>query len=168
MNDITTRIEGRAWAFPEANINTDLMMPPRGYGLPLIERAKLIFSANRPGWTDSVREGDVLVAGRNFGTGSSRPAAQILRVLGIRAIIAESINGLFFRNCVNYGLPALECPGAVAAITEGDTIAIDLDDGLITNQRTRVELRGSRLPEKLIQIISAGGLHQQLKAAGYI
>ena len=113
----TSAVEGRAWIFAEANLNTDLMMPNKGYALSLPERAKLIFATHRPGWSEQVREGDIIVAGRNFGAGSSRPAAEILRVLGIAAIVSETISGLFFRNCVNYALPAMECPGVLDAVT---------------------------------------------------
>ena len=118
--------EGRAWLFPEANINTDQMMPNRGYALSLEERTTLIFAAYRPGWAAQVRKGDIIVAGRNFGAGSSRPAAEILRVLGISAIVAETISGIFFRNCINYALPAMECPGVHDAVSEGDIVRVDI------------------------------------------
>src|SRR3712207_7568731 len=94
---------------------------------PLEEQPRYVFSANRPGWVDLVAEGDLIVAGRNFGTGSSRPAARVLALLGIGGVIAESINGLFFRNSVNYAFPVLECPGVLEAFEEGDEAEFDLD-----------------------------------------
>ena len=145
--------EGRAWLFPEPNINTDQMMPNKGYVLPLAERAKLIFATYRPGWSEQVREGDIIIAGRNFGAGSSRPAAEILRVLGIRAIVAETISGIFFRNCVNYALPAMECPGVLDAVTEGDMVRVDVAEGVLTNTRTGRAVAGARMPPWLLQLL---------------
>lgn len=107
--------QGRVWVFDADNINTDLIMPSETFKKPLEEQLKLVFSASRTGWADEVREGDILVCGKNFGTGSSRPGAQLFKLLGIGALVAETINGLFYRNCVNYALPALECRGSQAS-----------------------------------------------------
>jgi 3-isopropylmalate/(R)-2-methylmalate dehydratase small subunit len=159
--------EGRAWVFAEANLNTDLMMPNKGYALSLQERAKLIFATYRPGWSEQVRQGDIIVAGRNFGAGSSRPVAEILRVLGIAAIVAESISGIFFRNCVNYALPAMECPGVLDAVTEGDVVRVDIAEGVFTNTRTRETRSGARMPAMLLDIIKAGGTYDQLRRDGH-
>jgi 3-isopropylmalate/(R)-2-methylmalate dehydratase small subunit len=163
-----TMREGRAWVFPEANINTDQMMPNKGYVLPLAERAKLIFATYRPGWSEQVRQGDIIVAGRNFGAGSSRPAAEILRVLGIGAIVAETISGIFFRNCVNYALPAMECPGVLDAVMEGDIVRVDVAEGMLTNTRTGQTLSAAKMPSMLLDIIKAGGTYDQLKRDGYL
>lgn len=160
--------EGRAWVFPEANINTDQMMPNRGYALSLQERTKLIFATYRPGWAEQVQPGDIIVAGRNFGAGSSRPAAEILRVLGITAIVAETISGIFFRNCVNYALPAMECPGVLDAVTDGDIVRVDVGEGVLTNTRTGQTLRGAKMPSMLLDIIKAGGTYDQLRRDGYL
>ena len=160
--------EGRAWVFPEANINTDQMMPNRGYALSLQERTKLIFATYRPGWAEQVQPGDIIVAGRNFGAGSSRPAAEILRVLGITAIVAETISGIFFRNCVNYALPAMECPGVLDAVTDGDIVRVDVGEGVLTNTRTGQSLRGAKMPPMLLDIIKAGGTYDQLRRDGYL
>lgn len=161
-------VEGRAWLFAEANLNTDLMMPGAAIRLPIEEQLRHVFAANRPGWADEVREGDVLVGGRNFGTGSSRPAAALLRRLGIRALVAESINELFYRNCVNYALPALECRGIVAAVAEGDVVRVDVAGGAVANLRTGKTLSAPRMPRMLIDIVTAGGLRARLRAEGYI
>ena len=162
------RQEGRAWLFADANLNTDLMMPNKGYPLPLPERAKLIFATYRPGWSDEVRIGDILVAGRNFGAGSARPAAEVLRVLGIRALVAESINGLFFRNCVNYALPAMECPGILDAVNEGDIVRVDVGAGTVENTRSGKIIEGSKMPAMLLDIINAGGTYDSLLRDGYL
>ena len=160
--------EGRAWIFAEANLNTDLMMPSRGYPLPLPERSKLIFATYRPGWSEQVQAGDILIAGRNFGAGSARPAAEILRVLGIRVLVAESINGIFYRNCVNYALPAMECPGVLDAVNEGDIVRVDVAEGIVVNMRSGKILRGSKMPPMLLDIINAGGTYERLLRDGYI
>jgi len=102
-------LKGRVWIFGD-NIDTDLMMPHGAFEKSVREQAQFVFKANRPGWVDLVKKGDIIVAGRNFGTGSSRPAALLFKTLGLEAIAAESVNGLFFKNCINFGLPAFNCP----------------------------------------------------------
>ena len=166
MNEMVQ--EGRAWLFADSNLNTDLMMPNKGYPLPMPERAKLIFATHRPGWSEQVRIGDILVAGRNFGAGSARPAAEVLRVLGIRALVAESINGLFFRNCVNYALPAIECPGILDAVNEGDIVRVNVGAGVVENTRSGKILEGSKMPPMLLDIIKAGGTYDRLLRDGFL
>jgi 3-isopropylmalate/(R)-2-methylmalate dehydratase small subunit len=162
-----TRLRGRVWKFGD-DINTDLMYPSTCYGVPESEQARLCFSANRPGWVDLVQEGDILVGGRNYGTGSSRPAARSLRQLGIRCLLAETINGLFLRNSVNFGLPALAVPGVTAAFAEGDEAEVDLSSGTVRNTRTGQTLAGTPLPPTLQEVIGAGGLVPLLRARGYV
>ncbi len=158
---------GRVWKFGD-DINTDLIMPQVAFPLPLEEQVKHVFRANRPGWITQVREGDMIVGGRNFGTGSSRPAAKLLRHLGITCLVAESINGLFYRNCVNFALAPMQCPGVATAFTEGDTAAVDLEAGTVTNLRTGTVLHGEPLPALLREIIAAGGIMARLEQQGYI
>jgi 3-isopropylmalate/(R)-2-methylmalate dehydratase small subunit len=161
-------IEGRAWVFPEAGIDTDQIMPAETFRMNPEEQVRCVFASYRPGWLDQVAPGDVLVAGRNFGTGSSRPGAELLARLGLVALVAESINDLFFRNCVNYALPAMECPGIVEQVREGDVIRVDLSEGVCTNTRTGVSLPGTRIPAMLWEIIAAGGLYESLRKEGYL
>ena len=161
-------VEGRAWLFAEPNINTDLIMPATAFRLPLEEQVKQVFAASRPGWAAEVREGDVIVGGRNFGTGSSRPGAALLRRLGVRALVAESVNDLFYRNCVNYALPALECRGVTEAVREGDVVRVDVAAGTVRNLRTGETLHGAPTPELLLEILDAGGLLPRLRAQGYV
>ena len=116
---------GRVWKFGD-DINTDLMLPGPLLTASEAEQARAVFSANRPGWVDQIAPGDIIVGGRNFGTGSSRPAARSLRNIGLGALLAESINGLFFRNAVSFGFLALECPGVHAAFEEGQTAEISI------------------------------------------
>ncbi|TYB47842.1 hypothetical protein [Actinomadura chibensis] len=161
------RTTGRVWCFGD-DINTDLIEPSSAVLLSTAEKARHCFEANRPGWVDLVEPGDLVVAGRNFGTGSSRPAALTLRAAGIAGIIAESVNGLFFRNCVNFAVPALSCPGITGAVTEGDVVSFDPADGSVRNDTTGATLRGRAWAPELIDILDAGGLIRQLESEGLL
>jgi len=160
-------IAGRVWKFGD-NINTDLMLPG-----PLLlateeEQRRAVFSANRPGWVDQVRPGDVIVGGLNYGMGSSRPAARSLRNCGVAVLIAESINGLFFRNAVNFGLVALECPGVHAAFEEGHTAEVSLADFIVRNRDTGAVLKARAIPPMLLDLMQGGGLYPHLEREGLI
>jgi 3-isopropylmalate/(R)-2-methylmalate dehydratase small subunit len=109
-----------------------------------------------------------MVAGRNFGTGSSRPAARVMKELGLGCLLADSINGLFFRNAVNFAFPAIEVPGISEAFEEGDLATIDFEAARVSNARTGEELQGITWPAELIAILNAGGLNAQLIAEGLI
>jgi 3-isopropylmalate/(R)-2-methylmalate dehydratase small subunit len=161
------KFTARTWKVGD-NINTDLILPNRAFYLTPAEQAKFVFSANRPGWSDLVQPGDILIGGRNFGMGSSRPAARSLRNLGLGCLVAESINGLFFRNSVNFGFPALECPGVSAAFEEGDVAEVSFDDYTVKNVRTGAVLTAKPLPEQLKQLMAAGGLFPLLEREGYL
>jgi 3-isopropylmalate/(R)-2-methylmalate dehydratase small subunit len=160
-------MRGRVWKFGD-NINTDLMMPNVAYEFPPQEQPKFVFSANRPGWSAQVTKGDILIAGSNFGTGSSRPAAKQLLGLGLAALVAESINGLFLRNCVNYGLPAFSCPGVSALFEEGDTAVVDYLEQAIVNEKDSRALSGSKLPPSLVKLTLSGGIVPLLRQEGFI
>ncbi|HEX3884200.1 MAG TPA: hypothetical protein VHW66_16205 [Stellaceae bacterium] len=160
-------LAGRIWSFGD-NINTDLMLPG-----PLLlateeDQRRAIFSANRPGWVDQVQLGDMIVGGLNYGMGSSRPAARSLKNCGIRALIADSINGLFFRNAVNFGLLAIECPGVRAAFSEGQTAEITLEDFTVRNRETGIELKALPVPQMLLDMMLGGGLYPHLEKEGLI
>jgi 3-isopropylmalate/(R)-2-methylmalate dehydratase small subunit len=161
------KFKARVWKFPD-NINTDLILPNRAFYLTPAEQVKFVFSANRPGWVDQVAPGDILIGGRNFGMGSSRPAARSLRNLKLACLVAESINGLFLRNSVNFGFPALECRGIGAAFDEGDVAEVSFDDYKVRNQRTGAVLDAEPLPEALRRLMQAGGLFPLLEAEGYL
>jgi 3-isopropylmalate/(R)-2-methylmalate dehydratase small subunit len=158
---------GKVWTFGH-DINTDLIMPSYARTQSLEEQVRAIFAANRPGWVDQVSRGDFLIAGRNFGLGSSRPGARSLRNLGIGCLLAESINGLFFRNCVNFGLLALECPGVHDAFEEGQTAELRLDDFTVTNRATAAKLNAAPVPQALLNIMCGGGILPMLENKGLI
>lgn len=160
-------IAGKVWKFGD-NINTDLMLPGNLLLAPEAEQKKAVFQANRPGWVDEVRPGDIIVGGLNYGMGSSRPAARSLRNCGVAALVAESINGLFFRNAVNFGLLALECPGVHAAFAERQTLEILLGDFTVRNRETGAVLKAQPVPEMLLDLMQNGGLYPYLEKEGLI
>ena len=161
------RFEARVWKFGD-NINTDLILPIQAFYLTPQEQTRFVFSANRPGWADQVQPGDIIVGGKNFGMGSSRPAARSLKNLGIGCLIAHSINGLFFLNCVNFAFPALECRGVHEAFTEGDIAEVDFDAYTVRNATTGVSLEAIAMPPKLLDLVKAGGIYPLLEREGLI
>lgn len=161
------RVSGRTWKFGD-HINTDLILPGPVMLLPFDEQPRHAFSANRPGWVDAMRLGDILIGGHNFGTGSGRPAARSLKVLGISCIVAESINGLFFRNCVNYGLFAMECPGVSNLFTEGDDAEVDFAAFTVRNAATGEALNGKPFPEMLLDVMKADGIYALMESRGML
>lgn len=160
-------IEGRAWVFGD-DVNTDDMYPGFAMRLPVNQAAQLMFNASRPGWPSLVRPGDIVVGGRNFGLGSSRPAAELFRELGVGALVAERFNSLFYRNCINYGLPALTLQHVREYVTEGDHLQLDIGQARLTNTSTSAAYEANPLPAFLQAILAAGGLVAQLTTAGLI
>ncbi len=160
-------ISGKVWKFGD-DINTDLIMPgPVLYGTEE-EQKKAVFSANRPGWIDIMAPGDIVIGGRNFGTGSSRPAARSLRNIGLGAAVAESVNGLLLRNSVNWGFPCFECPGVEALFEEGDMAEVSTDGWTISNKRTGKSLPMNPVPDTLLAMMMTDGLLPSLERRGLI
>ncbi len=160
-------IEAKLWKFGD-DINTDLMLPATVQAKSEAEQQKAVFLANRPGWVAEMKPGDAIVAGHNFGMGSNRPASRSLRNCGVSFLMAESINGLFFRNSVNYGLLALECPGCAEAFAEGDRARFDPDAWRVTNLRTGTSLAPLAIPERLLGLMRGGGIFPLLEKEGLI
>jgi 3-isopropylmalate/(R)-2-methylmalate dehydratase small subunit len=155
---------GKAWKF-EDNLNTDEIIPAR-YNITIIpaELAKNVFCEIKPEYATTVQGGDVIVGGQNFGCGSSREHAPIaIKGSGAKCIIARSYARIFFRNCINIGLPILECPQAVDDITEGDDIDVDLATGKISNRTSGHQYQAQALPEFVLKIADAGGIVNFLK-----
>lgn len=167
MSGNAMKFKGRVWIVGD-NINTDLILPNKAFYLTHEEQALYVFSANRPGWSQQVKKGDILIGGNNFGMGSSRAAARSLKNLGLSCLIAESLNGLFMRNCVNFAFPALECPGVHAAFTEGEEAEVDFDKALVRNATRGTALTGKPLPAPLMALVQAGGVYQLLEKEGLI
>lgn len=162
------KIRGKVWLFGD-EMNTDLIYPQEAFRLPVEEGIKLAFSANRPGWSDMVSPGDIIVAGEAFGTGSSRAASVVLTRLGIAGCVASSFSELFFRNAVNTGLPVLTCPGVLDFITEErEEVEVDLEAGLIRRIRDGVTRPGMPLPSQVVDIIEGGGIVASLEKRGLV
>jgi len=158
---------GRVWKFGD-NINTDLMLPGPFLYRSAEEQATAVFMNNRPDWVNEVQPGDAIVGGFNYGMGSSRPAARSLRNCGVGFLLAETINGLFFRNAVNYGLLACECPGVSAAFDEGDTAEVDIDAWTVRNPRSGQTLKVTPVPPQLLAMMLGGGIYPVLAREGLI
>jgi 3-isopropylmalate/(R)-2-methylmalate dehydratase small subunit len=161
------KFKARTWKVGD-NINTDLILPNRAFYLTPEEQVDYVFSANRPGWSAQVQKGDILIGGKNFGMGSSRPAARSLRNLGLACLVAPYINGLFFRNAVNFAFPILECEGVDDAFEEGDIAQVDVLGAIVRNVSKGTELRAKPLPAQLLAIINAGGIYPLLEKEGSI
>jgi len=161
------KLTGRVWIFGD-EINTDLIFPHSALGVSPEEQCLLCMSDNRPGWARQVKPGDLLLAGKNFGTGSSRPGAAILKRLGLAGMVAESYNGLFYRNCIGYGFAALTVPGVTGLFREGDLAEVDYAQGIVRNLRTGQVLLGNKLSAEMLENIRAGGIEGVLKARGYL
>ena len=153
---------GRAWVFGN-DINTDNLSPGPYHKLPLEERAPHCLESVDPDFAGGVVAGDFVVAGTNFGMGSSREqAAEVLRYLGAGAVIAKSFGGIFYRNAFNYGLMALVC-GDTDRIDAGDRLAIDYDDNVILNLTKDERLAFEPVPEHLQNLVRYGGLISYLQ-----
>lgn len=160
-------VEGKVWLFGD-DINTDLIAPTPYIYLPAKEQARHAFEACRPGWIDEIEPGDFIVAGRNFGMGSSRPAPMVLNALAVGCVLADSINTMFFRNCVSFGLLAFECPGVSKLFEEGHRASVSLEEFIIRNLTTGKSLAASPVPTSLINLMRRGGIFPLLESEGLI
>jgi len=154
--------QGKVWKFDD-NISTDFMMPGFTRGETPQERAAFCMRANRPEFAREVRPGDVIMAGRNFGCGSSRPAARNLITLGVGCVISESFGRIFFRNSINLGFPVLYCKGIHDAFEEEDTLQANFQTGEVKNLTSGKVLQAEPLPEIALRILNAGGIVALLK-----
>jgi 3-isopropylmalate/(R)-2-methylmalate dehydratase small subunit len=157
-------IQGNAFKYGD-NIDTDVIIPARyctsyhkkELGLHCLEDLDATF-------VKRVKSGDIIVAGRNFGCGSSRENAPLAILgAGVSAIIAISFARIFYRNSINVGLPILECPDAVLVIQDGDRLAIDLKTGEINNLTRPGKFLSTPFPESIRHIIELGGLEEYVR-----
>ena len=157
-------VKGRVLKYGD-NIDTDVIVP----GKYLIhiepeELAKHAMEGIDPSFPEKAREGCVLVAGRNFGCGSSREQAPVaLKHAGVRAIVAESFARIFYRNSFNVGLPVVALPEATKLFEEGDEAEVDLKAGVVRNLSKGREAAFKPLPSMLLEILEAGGLVEYMK-----
>ena len=147
------------------NIDTDVIIPARYLNTWLPEElAKHCMEDIDKDFAGKVQKGDIMVAGANFGCGSSREHAPIaIKASGISCVIAKDFARIFFRNAINIGLPILECAEASADIEAGDEVSVDFDTGLITNLTKNKTYQAAAFPPFMQDIINAGGLIEQIK-----
>lgn len=150
---------GTAYKYGD-NVDTDVIIPARY--LAIQDRAELASHAMEDIDADFVKKlkkGDLVVAGKNFGCGSSREHAPlVLKVSGVSCVIAETFARIFYRNAINIGLPIIECKEASEAIKDGDQVEVDFDSGVITDVTTGQTFKGQPFPEFMQKIIAAEGL----------
>lgn len=152
-------LKGKAWKFG-SDVDTDAIIPARYLNTSdPAELARHCMEDADPAFPAKVKPGDIIVAGKNFGCGSSREHAPIaIKAAGVSCVIAPTFARIFYRNSFNIGLPIFESPEAAEAISEGDEVAVDANTGVITNLTTGKTYRATPVPPFMQQIIAAGGL----------
>lgn len=151
-------MNGRAHVFGD-NVNTDYITPSDYFGLPLEDIAEHVFEPIAPDFVEQFESGDVIIAGENFGSGSSRETAPAaLKELGVAAVVAESFARLYYRNSIAIGLPAITCPGVATAVESGDVVEVDLEQNAVRNLDTGVVCDSEPLNDTIQEIFDAGGL----------
>ena len=149
----------KVWKFHN-DVDTDQIIASQYLLLPDIEAMKqYTFESLDPDFAKKAQPGDLIVAGENFGCGSSREHAPIaIKAAGVSCVIAETFARILYRNSINIGLPIIECKEAAEAINAGDDVAIDFDSGIITDKTTGQTFQGQAFPEFMQKIIKAEGL----------
>jgi 3-isopropylmalate/(R)-2-methylmalate dehydratase small subunit len=161
------KLEGRVWKFGD-NVDTDAIIPARFLNVSdKAELARNCFSDLRPEFSKSVQPGDMIVAGNNFGCGSSREHAPLaIKAAGVSAVIANSFARIFYRNAFNIGLPILECAEAFATYGESERLVVDLESGEIRSEDGVLRVHAKPIPVFMQEIIQAGGLVAYIKTRG--
>lgn len=159
-------IRGRVWKLGD-NIDTDAIVSGQYLDVPMDEVVLHVLENHKPEFAGNVKAGDILVAGSNFGCGSSReqaPAA--LKALGIGCVVAASFGRIFFRNAIAIGLPVLACGSVSGAFEEGDTALVSMDRSTVENTATGAVFPCEPLSPEMQAIIAEGGIIQRLKNLG--
>ena len=158
------KMEGKVWRYGD-NVDTDVIIPARYLNIAdPVELTKHAMEDIDTSFAGGVKAGDIMVAGKNFGCGSSREHAPlVIKVSGIACIVADSFARIFYRNAINIGLPILELGEAVERIKQGDILDIDLKAGILTNKTTGEEFQVQPLPGFIQDIAQAGGLINYVK-----
>lgn len=158
-------IKGKVWKYGD-DIDTDKIIPARYLNTTdPKELAKHCLEDEDPTFASKVQEGDILVAGKNFGSGSSREHAVIsIKAAGVSAVVAKSFARIFFRNSINRALPIVECPEAVENTDTGDVLEVDLEKGIVRNITKGKEFSIKPFPQILFEIFNHGGLMNYAKA----
>ena len=153
------KAKGKVFKYGD-NVDTDVIIPARYLNSsdPKELAAHCMEDIDKE-FVGKVKTGDIMVATKNFGCGSSREHAPIaIKASGISCVIADTFARIFYRNAINIGLPIIECPEAANAISEGDEVEVDFDSGLITDVTTGKNFQGQAFPEFMQKIIDLGGL----------
>ena len=150
---------GRVFKYGD-NVDTDVSIPARYLNATKGEElAKHCMEDIDKDFVKKVQKGDIIVANKNFGCGSSREHAPLaIKCAGVSCVIAETFARIFYRNAINIGMPIIECPEAAKAISNGDQVEIDFDSGVITDKTTGQSFQGQAFPPFMQKIIEAGGL----------
>jgi 3-isopropylmalate/(R)-2-methylmalate dehydratase small subunit len=157
-----TIIKGKVWKFGD-NVNTDYMDPGFAHNTPWEELKKVVLHIH-PAFTREAKPGDVIVAGKNWGCGSSREAAPAnLKRLGMGCVVAESFGRIYFRNSIAIAFPGIVCPSVAEAFEEGDELELDLESALVRNITKGKKLHGEPLSQDMLAIIAKGGIIPALK-----
>ena len=161
------RFKGKAWKFG-ADIDTDQIIPARYLNTSdPKELAKHCMEDADPQFVNKMKAGDIIVADKNFGCGSSREHAPIaIKAAGISCVIAKSFARIFYRNSFNMGFPIFESPDAISAIDEGDKIEVDMDTGKIVNLTKKKIFHSQPIPPFMQELINTGGLMEWVKKKG--
>jgi 3-isopropylmalate/(R)-2-methylmalate dehydratase small subunit len=157
-------LEGNAWRYGR-DIDTDVIIPARYLTATTPEElgAHCLEDLD-PDFVKKVRPGDMIVAGENFGSGSSREHAPLaIKGCGVSCVIASSFARIFYRNAINVGLPILECPEAVEGTSTGDRLRVDLAEGTVENLTTGKKFQAQPFPEFMREMISRGGLVEYVR-----
>tara|TARA_B110000116_G_C16789623_1_gene562945 strand:- start:743 stop:1240 length:498 start_codon:yes stop_codon:yes gene_type:complete len=155
-------MKGVAYIFGD-DISTDAIIPTDYTHGSTIDY-KHVFDPVRPGFADEIEKGDIVVAGKNFGCGSSRESAPIaMQLSGVSGVVAESFSRIFYRNAIAIGLPVITAKRITEFVSEGNEIEINLDTGIILNNTTGVEIEGESMPREIQSIFEAGGLINHYK-----
>ena len=160
------KIQGTAFKYGD-NVDTDVIIPARYLNTPdAKELATHCMEDIDPQFASKVQRGDIIVAGRNFGCGSSREHAPLaIKASGVACVVAASFARIFYRNALNIGLPILECPAAADAIETGHRVAADLAAGTITDETTGAAFAAEPFPPFMQELIAVGGLAAYLRSA---
>jgi len=152
-------MKGKVWKFGN-DVDTDQIFPSQYMLLPTVEEMKqYAFEPLVKDFASKMEAGDIVVAGENFGSGSSREQAPlVLKALGVSAIVAKSFARIFFRNAINIGLPVLICKEIYDHVDNQDTLTIDVQNGSIHSLKNDEEFRSTQLPTHIMNILDAGGL----------
>ena len=158
------KLQGKVFKYGD-NVDTDVIIPARY--LNTADASELALHCMEDldaGFAAAVKPGDIIVAGRNFGCGSSREHAPLaIKASGVACVIAATFARIFYRNALNIGLPILECPEAAVTIAVGDKVSVDLGAGLIVDETTGQTFRAEPFPPFMQDLIAAGGLAAYMK-----